>query len=79
MGITLITGLTIQNRGDEIECLAGGPDPDTGKYLGWIYLNESGRIPRPLLNTEPIYGTEGEAVEAMTKIVADVPKVDLMK
>jgi hypothetical protein len=77
MGISLITALIIKDNGDAILCQAGGPDPETGKYVGWIALDRQERGPRPLLNTQPIYATKAEAKAAMEKIVEEVRKADL--
>lgn len=75
MGISMITALQIQ--GDGIMCQAGGPDPENGKFVGWISVEGDHKGPRPLLNTEPIYESEYEAVKAMQKIVADIRAMDL--
>jgi hypothetical protein len=79
VGISALTALIIQDPSNDILCQVGGPDPETGKYVGWISLQEGHRGPRPLLSTKPIYGTKGEAVAAMQKIVEDVRKLELMK
>lgn len=78
MGISNLTALIIQDRGDDILCQGGGPDPATKKYVGWISLQEGHRGPRPLLSTEPVYNTEDEAVIAMKKIVEDVRKLSII-
>ncbi len=70
MGISNLTALTICNC--PVECAAGGPDPENGKWVGWIMKDE----PRwsPLLNTDPIYDSKEEAVAAMEKLVRDIRK-----
>lgn len=79
MGISTLTAIIIQDRGDDILCEGGGPDPATGKYVAWISLREGHRGPRPLLVSEPVYGTEAEAKAAAEKIVADVRQQDIIK
>lgn len=79
MGISALTALIIQDRGDDILCQAGGPDPETKKYAGYISLQEGHRGPRLLLNTEPIYATKKKAIAAMQKIVEDVRKAEIIK
>lgn len=79
MGISSLTAFIIQDRGEDILVQAGGPDPATGKYVGWISLQEGHRGPRPLLSTEPIYATKEEATAAMEKIVADVRKTTIIE
>lgn len=78
MGISRLTALQIQDGGESILCQAGGPDPETGKYSGWISVNQGHRGPRPLLNTQPIYNSEMEAEAAMKRIVEDVRATNLM-
>lgn len=72
MGISLLTALIIQNN--EVRIAAGGP-AENGKYMGWI-LKDADRW-EPILNTEPIYDSEGEAREAMQKVVDEIRRVEL--
>jgi len=73
--ISLRTALIIQSN--NVICDAGGPDPETGKFAGWIMMDEERWS--PLLNTEPIYSTLDDAKEAMENIVAMIKKADLSK
>jgi hypothetical protein len=66
-GITNLTAMIIASR-DDIICTSAGPVD--GKYIGWITLGPESRC-RPLLNTEPIYGSHEEATKAMESIVAE--------
>lgn len=65
MGMTKLTAIIIKTN-PLVKCDAGGPDKD-GKYVGWIMLD----VDRwhPLLNTEPIYSSNEEAIKAMQLIV----------
>ncbi len=67
MGVSRITAIVISTR-DDIITTFGGPDPETGKYMGWITLPAEDRY-RPLLNTEAIYDSPEEAEAAMNESV----------
>jgi hypothetical protein len=82
--MTRMTALIIKGSPQSIKCYAGGPAG--GKYVGWIYYEEDrGDLPggskdirpRPLLNTEAIYGSAKEAIDAMQAIVSQVQGADL--
>ncbi len=50
-----------------VKANVGGP-AENGKYVGWIEIEESEESKyHPLLNTEPIFDTEKEALKAMQK------------
>ena len=66
--MTRITAFIIATN--DVDCTAAGPSED-GKYAGWISRMENDKY-RPLLNTEPIYDSEAEAVQAMEEIVTAV-------
>jgi len=73
--ISLRTALIIQSN--DVLCEAGGPDPATGKFCGWIMENVERWA--PLLNTEPIYETAEVAQKAMRDTVAIIRAADLSK
>ena len=79
MGITAITVMTIQSRGKDVKCAAGGPDKETGKYAGWISLYRNGEYDHDLLSTGPVYDTKKDAIKAMKKVVEEIRAVDLSK
>ena len=74
--MTLITALEIQTNGDNVKCLAGGPDK-TGKWTGWIYLYRDGDIHKAMLSTEAVFETEAEALTHMEDLVTEVRELDL--
>ena len=65
MGLSRLTSYIIASRKDII-ITAGGPNKDR-KYMGWITLPESDEY-RELLNSEELYDSEKEAIDAMTKV-----------
>jgi hypothetical protein len=73
--IDLRTALIIQNN--EVRCEAGGPDPETKKFVGWI-MRDVERW-EPLLNTQPIFETADEARKAMNDLVIAIRGIDLSK
>lgn len=73
--ISLRTALIIQSN--NVLCKAGGPDPENGKFLGWIMMDEERWS--PLLNTEPIYETAEAARKAMYDTVVTIKATDLGK
>jgi len=69
MGISNYTALVIANN-SHVKANVGGSD---GKYVGWIEIEESDESRyHPLLNTEPIYETEEDALKAMQKIIDEI-------
>lgn len=77
MGISMLTGMIIATRGDDIKTTAAF-DEEKGKWLGWITLGEEDRY-RPLLNSQAIYNTAEDAILAMNKVVNDIRQSDLVK
>ena len=78
-----LTLMTIQNRGEDIVCAAGGPSteagPGQGKYAAWITLYNDGEYDHELLSTEAVFASAEDAkkwarslVEAIRKM-PDVP------
>jgi hypothetical protein len=65
MAIDRLTAYIISSRKDII-VTAGGPNKD-GKWMGWITLSEQDEY-RELLNTEELYNSKKEAINAMTKV-----------
>jgi hypothetical protein len=73
MGVSLATALAIQ--GNKVSCQAGGPSPDNGKWVGWVMMDVDRWA--PLLNTEPIYDSQEEAVSAMKSLVKKIRGLDM--
>jgi len=73
-GITLRTALIIQNN-PLVKCSAGGPAKN-GKYVGWIMLDVDKW--HPLLNSEPVFSSEKEAIETMQAVVDSIRATDLI-
>jgi|GEM_PF-3903176 len=78
-GISRLTAAIIQTRGDDVRCLAGGPN-DHGKWTGWISLYRDNIYDHDLLNTQPVFDSETAAVSAMEDVVSKIralPQVDI--
>ena len=69
-GITLLTAIVIHSN-DDVECNGGGPDPETGKFVGWITHGLAKRY-RPLVSTKPIYDSKEAATEAIESLVKQI-------
>jgi len=82
MGISVMTALVIQSRGDDIHCEAEGPccavgDEAHGKWVGWINLYRDGEFDHPLLDSGPRFNTADEAIDAMKKLVAEIRQMKI--
>ncbi|MFH1036474.1 MAG: hypothetical protein V1756_00185 [Patescibacteria group bacterium] len=66
--VSRLTLYEIAGNPDDVVVDAGGPDKETGKYVGWI-TRGPGHNYKPLISTEPIFDTPEQAKEAMQKIV----------
>ncbi|TSC96925.1 MAG: hypothetical protein CEN88_256 [Candidatus Berkelbacteria bacterium Licking1014_2] len=71
-----LTALIIQTRGDDIRCLAGGPDKD-GKYAGWISLYRGDEYDHDLLSTNPCFQDEASAIKHMQSLVEEIRTMDI--
>lgn len=68
IGISNYTALLIADN-PHVKVDVGGPS-ENGKYVGWIYIEESEETRyQPLLNTNPIFDTKQQAIDAMQKDV----------
>ena len=76
MGISRLTGMIIQSRGDDIKCDVGGPDKN-GKYVGWIMLYQDGEFDHALLDSGPSFNSEKAALEKMEALVTEIRGMDL--
>jgi uncharacterized protein YegP (UPF0339 family) len=65
MAISRLTAYIISSRKD-IVITFGGPNKD-GKYMGWITLPKQDNY-RMLLNTEDLYNSKKEAIDAITRV-----------
>lgn len=71
MSISNYTALVIANN-PHVEADVGGPAKN-GKYVGWIFIEESEESKyRPLLNTKPIYNTKEAALKAMQETIDEI-------
>jgi hypothetical protein len=76
MGITILTAMIIQTRGDDVKSLAGGPSAE-GKYANYIYLfKEDGRPDHLMLSTKPYFNTSKEAVEFGNRTINNIRNSD---
>jgi len=66
-----MTAWEITAHQESIIVAAGGPDPATGKYAGFITHGHE-RNCRLLVSTTPVYDTAEAAEEAMRTVVADL-------
>lgn len=76
-GMTRLTGMIIQSRGDDIVCAAGGPSRENGKFCGWIELYRNGEYDHALLSSPAIYDSEEVAIKEMENIVTKVRSIGL--
>ena len=71
MGLSILSVFIIQSN--DVRCEAGGPVEDN-KWVGWVMKDG-----HPLLNTEPVYDSHDEAVQAMKKLVDVIRKLEIPK
>jgi hypothetical protein len=76
MGVTMLTALIIQSRGDDVKCEYTGPDKD-GMYTGWINLYRDEEYDHPLLDSGPTFKEKKIAIETMEGIVVQIREIDL--
>lgn len=76
MGISLITALVIQTRGDDIRCEAVR-DNKTGRWSGHVNLYRKGCFHATQLSSEPVFKSSKAAVEAMENAVKQVRAMKL--
>ena len=67
--ITKHTAYVIISRDDIV--VDAGCEARSGRWIGWITLGPDDRY-RPLLNSEPIYLTREEAIDAMNKVIKEL-------
>lgn len=68
-----------QAEGHGIDVTATGPHPN-GKWAGWIsFWRDKRPHISPLVLTDPSYDTAEEAKAAMTRLIEDVRKTDVME
>jgi len=64
-GLTVLTIINLKYSEDEYICVTHAGPTSNGKYLGWITTLEG----RPVVNSDPIFDTAGEAEKHMRKVV----------
>lgn len=75
MQLSRLTAYVIATRHEDGDVRVSSVGPhENGKFSGWIMLGPEDRY-RPLISTEPVYGTAEEAVDAMNELIADVKRV----
>lgn len=74
--MTVLDALIIQTRGDDIRCLAGGPNKN-GKYAGWISLFRGDEYDHDILSTNAIFPSGETAIEHMRSLVEEIRKMEL--
>lgn len=65
-GLSVLTVINLKHCGDEDIVITHAGPTENGKYSGWITTPEG----RPLINTQDIFDTAGDAEGHMRKIVA---------
>ena len=67
--VTRLTAMVMATR-DDLRFDASAKPAENGKYIGWISLPPEDNY-RPLINSEPIYDTKEDAIEAMKRVAAE--------
>ena len=70
--VSRITALTIQTRGDDVQCEALGQEETSGLWIGVINLYRNQCFHTTLLSTVPMYKTSEKAVQAMKDFVKQI-------
>ena len=76
MGISMLTAMIIQSRGDDVKCEVAGPNKD-GKYIGWINLYQDSEYDHALLDSGPAFDSKDAALEKMESVVKQIRNMDL--
>lgn len=69
MGISRITAHEIQGNETLVDAHKSSVN---GLYEAWLYMLRDGEIHKPMLNTDPVFETQGEAIASMNATVEAV-------
>ncbi len=76
MGVSMMSALIIQTRGDDVRCEAK-LDQGTMQYVGWIMLYRGEHFDHPIIDTGPSFDTAEDALNYCQSLVKQIREMKL--